>query len=78
MAPSKRNRFLEFYTKLASFNVENLFVNKRKPGPPRTIFVNADLPQDYWDNKGKAKPEHVYNTNQVSILNRLPFNHFKV
>ncbi|KAJ3907391.1 phospholipid-translocating ATPase [Lentinula edodes] len=79
MAPSKRNRFLEFYTKLASFNVENLFVNKRKPGPPRRIFVSANLPQDYWDNKGKAKPEHVYNTNQVitskyTLLTFLPRN----
>ncbi|GAW03664.1 phospholipid-translocating P-type ATPase [Lentinula edodes] len=79
MAPSKRNRLLEFYTKLASFNVENLFVNKRKPGPPRKIFVNLDLPQDYWDNKGKAKPEHVYNTNQVitskyTLLTFLPRN----
>ncbi|KAJ3734877.1 phospholipid-translocating ATPase [Lentinula guzmanii] len=79
MALNTRNRFTEFYTKLTAFNVENLFVKKRKSGPPRTIFINEDLPRDYWDNKGKIKPEYVYTTNQVitskyTILTFLPRN----
>ena len=59
------NRFVAFYTKIAQLNVENLFVRKRERGPKRRIFVNQDLPQDYWDSKGRIKPEYKYTANQV-------------
>ncbi|KAJ3719928.1 phospholipid-translocating ATPase [Lentinula raphanica] len=79
MAPNAKNRFTELYSKLTAFSVENLFVKKRKAGPPRTIYFNENLPQDYWDVKGKIKPEHVYTTNQVitskyTIITFLPRN----
>ncbi|KAJ4486160.1 phospholipid-translocating ATPase [Lentinula aciculospora] len=79
MAPTGRNRFIEFYSSLTTFNIESLFAKKRKSGPPRTIFVNEGLPRDYWDVKGKIKSEHVYATNQVitskyTILTFFPRN----
>lgn len=82
MAPLKRNQqggFARYYNKLAEFNVENLFVKKKDPGPPRTVFINQDLPQDYFDAKGRVLKEHVYPTNQVitskyTIITFLPRN----
>ncbi|KAF8350409.1 phospholipid-translocating ATPase [Amanita rubescens] len=67
------------YAKLADFNVENLFVKKNEPGPPRTVYVNQDLPHDYLDSKGRVRREHVYFTNQVitskyTIITFLPRN----
>lgn len=68
-----------WYAKLAAFNVENLFVRKKEPGPRRTVYVNEDIPDDYRDHKGRVKPEHVYSTNQVltskyTIITFLPRN----
>ncbi len=82
MAPLRRNQsggFGRFYNKLAEFNVENLFVKKKEPGPPRTVFVNQDLPPDYYDPKGRVLKSHVYPTNQVvtskyTIITFLPRN----
>ncbi|KAF9076326.1 phospholipid-translocating ATPase [Rhodocollybia butyracea] len=65
MAPVRRNRLAEFFAKIAAINVENLFIKKKESGPPRSVFVNKSLPQEYWDSKGKIKPEHIYATNQV-------------
>ena len=72
-------RLARWYAKVAAFNVEDLFVKKKEPGPPRTIFVNQDLPSDFLDIKGRVKPEHVYTTNQVitskyTILTFVPRN----
>ncbi|KAJ3576870.1 hypothetical protein NP233_g101 [Leucocoprinus birnbaumii] len=53
------------YDRVAAFNVEDLFVKKRQPGPPRAVFVNQDLPQDYYDHRSRVKKEHVYTPNQV-------------
>ncbi|KAG6864192.1 hypothetical protein C0991_011668 [Blastosporella zonata] len=79
MAPAALASVVNAYNKLAAFNVENLFVRKREPGPQRTIFINENLPLDYHDHKGRVKPEHVYCTNQVitskyTILTFLPRN----
>ncbi|KAK0196473.1 phospholipid-translocating ATPase [Armillaria mellea] len=65
--------------KLASFSIEDLFSQKRPPGPPRTIFVNQALSADYIDHKGRIKPDHVYNSNQVitskyTVLTFVPRN----
>jgi len=69
MAPTHtihhKGRLSEWYSRLANFKVEDLFSRKREPGPQRTVYVNENLPQDYFDNKGRAKPAHVYATNQV-------------
>lgn len=54
-----------WYNKVSSFNVENLFVKKREPGPQRTVFVNEGLPDDYYDKKGRAFKERIFVTNQV-------------
>jgi phospholipid-translocating ATPase len=54
-----------WYSRLAAFNVEDLFNSKREPGPPRTVFVNQDLPQDYYDHRSRVKKEAVYTSNQV-------------
>ncbi|KAG6843812.1 hypothetical protein H0H87_000218 [Tephrocybe sp. NHM501043] len=79
MAPAALASVVDAYNKLAAFNVENLFVRKREPGPRRTIFINENFPADYHDNKGRVKPEHVYGTNQVitskyTIVTFLPRN----
>ncbi|KAF8163678.1 hypothetical protein B0H34DRAFT_649957 [Crassisporium funariophilum] len=70
--------FANGYARLAAFNVEDLFSRKRPPGPPRTIFVNENIPQDYLD-KGKVKRQYVYATNQVitskyTLITFLPRN----
>jgi phospholipid-translocating ATPase len=78
MAPV-RTRFVAWYDKLAAFNVESLFSRHRQPGPPRTVFINENLPSDYYAPNGKLKKEHVYTTNQVitskyTIFTFLPRN----
>lgn len=60
-----RSSLVGWYNKLAAFNVEDLFVRKRESGPPRIVFINENLPDDYRDKKGRVTPEHVYSTNQV-------------
>jgi len=83
MAPTRivhhKGRLSEWYSRLADFKVEDLFSRKREPGPQRTVFVNENLPQDYFDNKGQVKPAHVYATNQVitskyTVVTFLPRN----
>ncbi|KAI0374619.1 phospholipid-translocating P-type ATPase [Pilatotrama ljubarskyi] len=59
------SKFSVWYNKLADFNVESLFSKRREPGPPRTVFVNEPLPDDYYDHKRRVKKEHVYCSNQV-------------
>ncbi|KAF7986654.1 hypothetical protein HWV62_26488 [Athelia sp. TMB] len=68
-----------WYQKVAAFNVETLFSRKRPIGPPRTIYVNEELPEEYYDAKHRVKKEHVYSTNQVitskyTIITFLPRN----
>lgn len=76
---SKKSGLAAWYAKAAAFNVESLFARKREPGPPRTVFVNENLPDDYFNPKGKVKPEHEYATNQVitskyTVITFLPRN----
>lgn len=76
MAPSA---FSEWYKKVAAFNVESLFSRKRPAGPPRAVFVNDKLPEDFYDQKNRPKKEHIYDTNQVitskyTIITFLPRN----
>ncbi|KAG5643211.1 hypothetical protein DXG03_001329 [Asterophora parasitica] len=68
-----------WYARAVAFNVESLFSQKREPGPPRTIFVNEQIPDHYIDHKGRPKPEFVYTSNQVitskyTIITFLPRN----
>ena len=71
-----------WYAKLADFNVESFFAQPREPGPPRTVFVNHPLPEDYYDPKKKHRKvlkQHVYATNQVitskyTVITFLPRN----
>ncbi|KAJ7772973.1 phospholipid-translocating ATPase [Mycena maculata] len=77
--PPKKSAVARWYAKAAAFNVESLFSRKRQPGPKRTIFVNENLPQDYYNHKGKIKPDHVYISNQVitskyTLITFLPRN----
>ncbi|KAF8801609.1 phospholipid-translocating P-type ATPase [Phlegmacium glaucopus] len=81
MAPPSKSKlhFASWYARLAAFNLEDLFSRKRPPGPPRTLYMNENLPQGYFDSKGKVKREHVYTTNQVitskyNIITFLPRN----
>ncbi|KAH9832873.1 phospholipid-translocating P-type ATPase [Rhodofomes roseus] len=76
---SSRSRIAAWFAKAASFNVESLFVRTREPGPPRSVLVHQDLPEDYYDKKGRVKKEHVFATNQhitakYSIITFLPRN----
>ncbi|KAJ6526292.1 phospholipid-translocating ATPase [Mycena vulgaris] len=78
MAP-KKSAVARWYAKAAAFNVESLFSRKRPPGPKRTVFVHQPLPQDYFDPKGKIKPDHVFSSNQVitskyTLITFLPRN----
>ncbi|KAJ7744516.1 phospholipid-translocating ATPase [Mycena maculata] len=68
-----------WYNRLADVKIEDLFARKRVPGPPRTVFVNQNLPVDYLDQKGKVKHAHIYPSNQVitskyTIITFLPRN----
>ncbi|KAJ7095309.1 phospholipid-translocating ATPase [Mycena belliarum] len=68
-----------WYTRLASFKIEDLFSRKRVAGAPRTVHVNENLPADYLDPKGRVKPAHIYPSNQVitskyTIITFLPRN----
>ncbi|KAL0067071.1 hypothetical protein AAF712_005858 [Marasmius tenuissimus] len=80
MPTKKPNKFAALYSKLEAFSVESLFVRKRPTGPRRTVFVNQELPQEYWDHhKKRVKHEHTYTSNQVitskySIFTFLPRN----
>lgn len=76
---SYRQRLTAWYDKLASINVENLFVRRREPGPSRIVRVNQDLPPDYYDHKGRIKKEYIFTSNQVitskyTIITFLPRN----
>ncbi|KAI0683336.1 phospholipid-translocating P-type ATPase, partial [Cytidiella melzeri] len=75
----RKSRLSVWYDKFANFNVETLFSRKRPVGPPRSVFVHQQLPEDYYDKKGKVKKEHTYTTNQVitskyTIITFLPRN----
>jgi len=68
-----------WYKRLSSWNVESLFARTPPPKSKRTIYVNKDLPADYFDQKGRPKKEHVYTTNQVvtskyTVITFLPRN----
>ncbi|KAJ7638744.1 phospholipid-translocating ATPase [Roridomyces roridus] len=59
--------------------VEDLFSSKREPGPPRTVYVNKNLPPEYLDQRGRPKPAYIYPSNQVitskyTIVTFLPRN----
>jgi len=81
MAPTIRHQLgiAAWYAKFAAFKVEDLFSRKKVPGPPRTIFVNENLPETHFDVRGKVEPEHIYATNQVitskyTLITFLPRN----
>jgi phospholipid-translocating ATPase len=74
-----RSGVATLYNKVVNFNVESLFARHPGPGVPRTVFFNQNLPDGYFDPKGKPKKEHVYPTNQVisskyTIITFLPRN----
>lgn len=78
--PDKRKSGLsQWYARFSAFGIESLFSKKRESGPPRTVFVNQELPQDYYDHKGRVKKEAVYTPNQVltskyTIITFIPRN----
>jgi phospholipid-translocating ATPase len=62
----KRRSFIDWYDKLiSSFTIDDLFIRKRPPGPPRTIFINEPLPDEYYDKKRRVLKDRLYNSNQV-------------
>lgn len=76
----KRTGFVAWYDRLlSSFSIEDLFVRKRPPGPPRTIYINEPLPDTYYDKKHRVLKERLYNSNQIitskyTLLTFLPRN----
>jgi phospholipid-translocating ATPase len=75
----KESKLGAWYEKVATFDIVALFSKKHQPGPPRTVFVNQDLSEEYFDNKGRVKKDYVYITNQVitskyTIITFLPRN----
>ena len=76
---SRQSRIVAWWHKVADFNVESLFSRKRPVGPPRSVFVHDELPQEYYDKKHRVKKEHVFVTNQVitskyTVITFLPRN----
>ncbi|KIY50739.1 phospholipid-translocating P-type ATPase [Fistulina hepatica ATCC 64428] len=81
-------RLTKWREQVASFSVERLFSRKREPGPPRTVWVNQPLPNDYYERvrsrftrvrHTRIKREHVYMNNEVitskyNIITFLPRN----
>jgi hypothetical protein len=68
-----------WWDKFVSFNVESLFARKRGPAIPRTVFFNQNVPEHFFDHKGRPKKENVYSTNQVitskyTVITFLPRN----
>ena len=55
------------YARFRDFSIGDLFERKRVPGPPRSIFVNQPLPQEYYDPKKphKVLKQYRYTPNQV-------------
>jgi len=52
---------------------------KRKPSPPRSIYINTPLPTDFFDQKGRILKDHLYWSNQnvtskYTIVTFLPRN----
>ncbi|RDB22221.1 putative phospholipid-transporting ATPase C24B11.12c [Hypsizygus marmoreus] len=79
MASTKAGAFATWYSRIAAFKVEDIFSQKRLPGPPRTVFVNEDIPEHYFDHKGRHKADYVYTSNQVitskyTVITFLPRN----
>ena len=87
MPPKRKappSRLGSWYTKitnfwLADFDVARLFSKRHEPGPPRTVFVNEPLPEEYYDHKRKVHKDKVFITNQVitskyTVVTFLPRN----
>ncbi|KAI0053960.1 phospholipid-translocating P-type ATPase [Auriscalpium vulgare] len=72
----KRTGFVAWYDKVTAWNVEDLFVKRKPPGPPRTIFVNEPLPEDHYDHKHRIKKEYTYEPNQVITSKYTVFTFF--
>jgi len=71
--------FAAWYARVANFKLEYLFTRHPGPGAPRSIFFNQNLPDSYFDPKGRPKKEHIFPTNQVisskyTIITFLPRN----
>jgi phospholipid-translocating ATPase len=78
-AQKQSSGFRRFLTRLVEFDIAKVFSRAHVPGPPRTVFVNEPLPNDYRDPKGRIKKEHVFITNQVitskyTVITFLPRN----
>lgn len=68
MPPRKKgqpSKLAAWYNEVASFDVAQLFAKKHEPGPPRTVFVNEPLPDDYYDHKHRVHNDKTFTANQV-------------
>lgn len=81
--PTQRGRWGRAWHSFTDFNIVSLFQRAPPPRTPRTIYVQEELPLDFYNVKknGKKiiKKEHIYTTNQVitskyTILTFLPRN----
>ena len=59
--------------------LEFIFTSKRKPSPPRSIYINQDLPAEFLDKKGKPIKTRQFTSNQnvtskYTILTFIPRN----
>ncbi|TXT09998.1 uncharacterized protein COLE_03932 [Cutaneotrichosporon oleaginosum] len=64
---------------LSVLNPATLLARRRKPSTPRSIFINQELPSDYFDKKGRPLKSKVFCTNQnitskYTIITFLPRN----
>lgn len=64
---------------LSKLNPWRLLEKKRRPGVPRSIFINEPIPADYFDKKGRPLKEKQFITNQTitskyTVITFLPRN----
>jgi len=81
--PKQGGRWSRAWHRVTNFDLVSLFQRSPPPRVPRTIYIQEELPLDFYkvkkNGKKTIKKEHVYSTNQVitskyTILTFLPRN----
>ncbi|KAL7423375.1 hypothetical protein Q5752_002678 [Cryptotrichosporon argae] len=64
---------------LERLNPSLLFARRRRPAVARSVYINTDIPGDFFDKKGRALKDKTFATNQVvtskyTVLTFVPRN----
>lgn len=81
---TKRHKKKSWWTRkvsepLSKFSPSSLWSGNRGPGTARSIYINTDLPESYFDKKGRVLKENKYDSNQnvtskYTVITFLPRN----